>query len=27
MIRAAIEASKKDFQEGRLNTRYSLDNV
>lgn len=26
MIRAAIEASKKDFQEGRLNTRYSLDN-
>lgn len=27
MIRAAIEASKKDFQEGRHNTRYSLDNV
>ncbi|XP_010419630.1 PREDICTED: plant UBX domain-containing protein 9 [Camelina sativa] len=26
MIRAAIEASKKDFQEGRHNTRYSLDN-
>ncbi|KAG7558073.1 Ubiquitin interacting motif [Arabidopsis suecica] len=25
MIRAAIEASKKDFQEGRHNTRYSLD--
>ncbi|CAH2069220.1 unnamed protein product, partial [Thlaspi arvense] len=26
MIRAAIEASKKDFQEGRHNTRSSLDN-
>lgn len=27
MIRAAIEASKKDFQEGRHNTGHSLDNV
>ncbi|XP_024009895.1 plant UBX domain-containing protein 9 isoform X2 [Eutrema salsugineum] len=26
MIRAAIEASKKDLQEGRHSTRYSLDN-
>ncbi|KAL1198140.1 Plant UBX domain-containing protein 9 [Cardamine amara subsp. amara] len=26
MIRAAIEASKKDFQEGRRNTGYSLEN-